>query len=61
MNLRSVQRQLPWPDDVSALHLRSWVRQELAAEGTLLRWAVTAVDRSADGSRRVAVEAVLIG
>ncbi|WP_255444660.1 hypothetical protein [Synechococcus sp. PROS-U-1] len=39
--------------------LRGWIRQQLAAEGDLLRWALTAVSDDADGGRTIQVEAVI--
>ena len=51
--------QFPWPADVPLVELRSWIRQQLAQEGDLLRWALTAVHSSADGSRTLQVEAVI--
>ena len=59
MRLTSLQRQFPWPADVPLVELRSWIRQQLAEEGDVLRWAVTAVGFSADGARTLEVEAVI--
>ena len=59
MRLHSLQRQFPWPADVPLVELRSWIRQQLAQEGDLLRWALTAVHSSADGGRMIQVEAVI--
>ena len=59
MRLTSLQRQFPWPADVPLVELRSWIRQQLAEEGDVLRWAVTAVGSSADGARTLQVEAVI--
>ncbi|MCH1604336.1 MAG: hypothetical protein L7R85_04700 [Synechococcus sp. MOX_bin13] len=42
-----------------SVELRSWIRQQLAQEGDLLRWALTAVHSSADGGRLIQVEAVI--
>ena len=54
-----MQRQFPWPADVPLVELRSWIRQQLAAEGDLLRWALTAVSADAHGGRTIQVEAVI--
>ena len=59
MRLTSLQRQFLWPADVPLVELRSWIRQHLAAEGELLRWALTAVSADADGGRTIQVEAVI--
>ena len=59
MRLISLQRQYLWPADVPLVALRSWIRQQLAQEGDLLRWALTAVHSSADGGRMIQVEAVI--
>ena len=59
MRLTSLQRQFSWPADVPLVELRSWIRQQLAEEGDVLRWAVTAVGSSTDGARTLQVEAVI--
>ena len=59
MRLHSLQRQFPWPADVPLVELRSWIRQQLAAEGDVLRWALTKVSADADGGRTIQVEAVI--
>ena len=59
MRLHSLQRQFPWPADVPLVELRSWIRQQLAQDGDLLRWALTAVQSSAEGGRMIQVEAVI--
>ena len=57
--LTSLQRQFLWPADMPLVELRSWTRQQLAKEGDVLRWALTAVRTSADGARTLQVEAVI--
>ena len=59
MRLTSLQRQFLWPAEVPLVELRSWIRQQLAAEGKLLRWALTKVSADADGGRMIQVEAVI--
>ena len=59
MRLTSLQRQFLWPADVPLVELRSWIRQQLAAEGELLRWALTKVSADTDGGRMIQVEAVI--
>ena len=59
MRLTSLQRQVLWPADVPLVELRSWIRQQLAAEGELLRWALTEVSTDVDGTRTIQVEAVI--
>ena len=59
MRLSSLQRQFLWPADLPLVELRSWIRQQLAAEGELLRWALTKVSTDADGGRTIQVEAVI--
>ena len=59
MNLRRLDRQLLWPEAVPAERLGGWIRQQLAQDGDLLRWALTAVNSSADGARSLQVEAVI--
>ena len=59
MRLSSLQRQFLWPADVPLVELRSWIRQQLAVEGELLRWSLTNVSADADGGRMIQVEAVI--
>ena len=59
MNLRRLDQQLAWPDQVSTQELREWVRSQLLLEGDLLRWAITAVNRDSSGARWLQVEAVV--
>ena len=59
MRLTSLQRQILWPADVPLVELRSWIRHQLAAEGDVLRWALTKVSADADGGRTIQVEAVI--
>ena len=59
MRLTSLQRQFLWPADVPLVELRRWIRQKLAAEGELLRWALTKVSADTDGGRMIQVEAVI--
>ena len=59
MRLTSLQRQVLWPADVPLVELRSRIRQQLAAEGELLRWALTEVSTDVDGTRTIQVEAVI--
>jgi hypothetical protein len=54
-----VQWQLPWPAELPVKDLRGWIRQQLACEGDVLRWAMTAVSANADGERMIQVEAVI--
>ena len=61
MRLIRLQRQLLWPAEMPLTDLRGWIQQQLAAEGELLRWALTAVSADADGGRTVQVEAVISG
>ena len=59
MRLERLQRVLIWPASVQPPQLRSWLLQQLAGEGELLRWAITAVSREPDGQRHLQVEAVI--
>ena len=59
MRLIRLQRQLLWPAEVPLADLRGWIQQQLAAEGALLRWALTAVRPAPDGGRTIQVEAVI--
>ena len=59
MRLIRLQRKLSWPAEVPLKDLRGWIRQQLAAEGDVLRWALTAVSDDADGGRTIQVEAVI--
>ncbi|MAR06201.1 MAG: hypothetical protein CL862_03760 [Cyanobium sp. NAT70] len=61
MILRTVQRELLWPDHIQVAELRQWLLLELGLEEQPLRWAITAVFQGSDGRRRLQVEAVLIG
>ena len=61
MNLRRLERQLPWPQTVPPQQLRRWVVQQLEQEAPLLRWAITAVSVDPSGDRRLQVEAVVEG
>ena len=57
MRLTSLQRQFLWPADVPLVELRSWIREQLAVEGDVLRWSLTGVGSSADGARTLYGEA----
>ena len=59
MRLIPLQRQVVWPAELPLTELRGWIRQQLAAEGELLRWALTKVSVDADGGRMIQVEAVI--
>ena len=59
MRLIRLQRQLLWPAELPSTDLRRWIRQQLAAEGELLRWAMTEITTNADGARTIQVEAVI--
>jgi|TARA_Y200000002_G_C22230604_1_gene475434 hypothetical protein len=59
VRLTSLQRQFFWPADVPLVELRSWIRQQLAPEGDVLRWALTEVRPAPDGGRTIQVEAVI--
>ena len=59
MRLISLQRYFLWPADVPLVELRSWIRQQLAEEGDVLRWALTGVASSVAAVRTLQVEAVL--
>ena len=63
MKLLRLQRQLIWPEHVSTIELRAWVRAELASDPDveLLRWAITGLTTAADGVRCLQVEGVCIG
>ena len=59
MRLIRLQRQLLWPAEMPLTDLRGLIQQQLAAEGELLRWALTAVSADPDGGRKIQVEAVI--
>ena len=59
MQLRRLERQLPWPQTVPPQQLRRWLVQQLEQEAPLLRWAITAVSLDPSGDRRLQVEAVV--
>ena len=59
MRLIRLQRQVVWPAELPLTELRGWIRQQLAAEGELLRWAMTEVSANADGGRTIQLEAVI--
>ncbi len=63
MKLLRLQRELIWPEHVSAVELRAWLRSELADDPDveLLRWAITGLTTAADGARCLQVEGVCIG
>jgi len=49
------------PESLATKSLRSWVLEQLRQEGEPLRWAITSIDSSPQGSRTaLEVEAVLI-
>ena len=49
------------PESLPVKSLRSWVLEQLRLEGEPLRWAITAIDPSPEGSpTALEVEAVLI-
>ena len=59
MNLRSLDRQLLWPEAVPAERLGEWIRQQLDPDGQLQRWAITAVNSDAAGQRWLQLETVV--
>ena len=59
MRLIRLQRQLLWPAEMPLTDLRGLIQQQLAAEGELLRWALTAVSADPEGGRTIQVEAVI--
>ena len=63
MKLLRLQRELIWPEHVSTVELRAWLRSELADDPDveLLRWAITGLTTAADGVRCVQVEGVRFG
>jgi hypothetical protein len=61
MRLTSKTLTLPWPKDLKASDLCSWVKDQLSIHGDPLRWAITAVNDSAqDCGAVLQIEAVLI-
>jgi hypothetical protein len=49
------------PESLATNGLRSWVVEQLRREGEPLRWAITSIDPSPEGSRTaLEIEAVLI-
>ena len=61
MRLTSKTLTLLWPKDLKVSDLRGWVRDQLRIHGDPLRWAVTAVNHSAqDHGAVLQIEAVLI-
>jgi len=61
MRLTSKTLTLPWPRDLKASDLRRWVKDQLSVHGAPLRWAITAVNHSAqDHGSVLEIEAVLI-
>ena len=63
MKLLRLQRELIWPEHVSTVELRAWLRSELAdnPDVELLRWAITGLTTAADGARCLQVEGVRFG
>ena len=59
MNLRRLDQQLAWPDEVPTKELREFVRSQLQLEGELLRWAITSVNQDSSGVRWLQLEAVV--
>ena len=57
--LRSLQLRVTWPPDCPVQRLRPWLIAHLEQHGQPLRWAITAVDLAADGSRSLQLEAVV--
>ncbi len=61
MRLMAKTLRLPWPNDLQAPALRGWVSDQLRVHGDPLRWAITAVEHSAqDHGAVLEIEAVLI-
>lgn len=63
MKLLRLQRELIWPEHVSTVELRAWLRSELADDPDveLLRWAITGLKTATDGARCLQVEGVHVG
>ncbi len=61
MKLMFRRMSLISPESLATNGLRSWVVEQLRREGEPLRWAITSIDPSPEGSRTaLEVEAVLI-
>ena len=61
MKLMFRRMSLISPESLATNGLRSWVVEQLRREGEPLRWAITSIDPSPEGSRSaLEVEAVLI-
>ena len=62
MTLKVVQIQLNWPQEVSAVELKSWVLCHLQKYGEPLRWAITKVESvsAESASRELSLEAVIV-
>ena len=61
MKLMFRRMSLSCPESLAKSSLRSWVLEQLRQEGEPLRWAITSIDPSPEGSRTaLEVEAVLI-
>ena len=61
MRLMARQLVIPWPDAIPASGLRAWVLENIRIQAEPLRWAITSIDPSPEGSRTaLEVEAVLI-
>ncbi len=63
MRLKLLQLMLFWPDDVPLQHLRPWLINQLKKHGEPLRWSITRINSSSEGStpiRQLKVEAVVI-
>ena len=61
MKLMFRRMSLISPESLATNGLRSWVVEQLRREGEPLRWAITSIDPSPEGSRTaLEIEAVLI-
>ena len=62
MELKFIQIDQIWPDDIEVKQLRLFLRDQLGQYGEPLRWSITAMQQTADNqkSRILELEAVLI-
>jgi len=62
MELKGLELDLQWPEEVSIRELRPWILNQLGQHGAPLRWAITSIQSSQSGNltRQLRIEAVVI-
>ena len=61
MKLRKVDFYLDWPVSIKIIHLRRFIKGNLAKKGEVIRWSIVDIKDSGDSSdiKKIRINAVL--